>query len=99
MIPDYLETQESNTINIDAPQKDGEHVPMVHKKRKRAGFMEEELTIFNIITQTVKEVAITIRESKTVDFHPEPYDTVMEQGGFSPEALMVALSHMLDKKA
>ena len=27
------------------------------------------------------------------------YNAVMEQGGFSDEALMVALSHLLDNKA
>ncbi|KAE8803896.1 hypothetical protein D1007_20155 [Hordeum vulgare] len=68
------------------------------RKRKRVGFLEEELTIFSSMNRAVKEVAIDIRESKTADVHPEFYDVVMEQGGFSPEALMVALCHLLDKK-
>ncbi|KAE8804480.1 Translational activator GCN1 [Hordeum vulgare] len=49
--------------------------------------------------RVVKEVAIAIKESKMDDVHPELYGVVMEQIGFSREALMVALSHLLDNKA
>ena len=31
-----------------------------------------------------------------VDVHPELYTAGMDQGGFSPEPLMVALSHLLN---
>ena len=51
------------------------------------------------MTETVKEVATAIKASKSVDVHPEIYDAIMEQIGFSPEALMVALSHLLGNKA
>jgi hypothetical protein len=44
-------------------------------------------------------VATAIKESKSVDVHPKLYNAVMDQIGFSPEALMVALSHLLDNKA
>ena len=37
---EYPDIQESNTINVDAPEKDGEHVPVLDRKRKREGFME-----------------------------------------------------------
>ncbi|KAE8802777.1 Kelch-like protein 5 [Hordeum vulgare] len=60
---------------------------------------EEELAVFSSMSQAVKEVVIAIRDSKTVDVHPELYGAVMEQVGFSPEALMVALSQFLDNKA
>ena len=72
---------------------------MVDRKRKRAGFKEEELSVFSGMTRAAKEVATAIRESKSVDVHPELYGAVMEQIGFSPEAFMVALNHLLDKKA
>ena len=36
-LPEYPDTRESDTINVDAPEKDGEHVPMLDRKRKRAG--------------------------------------------------------------
>ncbi|KAE8768802.1 Kelch-like protein 5 [Hordeum vulgare] len=51
------------------------------------------------MTKAVKEVATAIRESKTLEIHPDLYNTVMEQDGFSDEALMAALSHLLDNKA
>ncbi|KAE8810088.1 hypothetical protein D1007_13146 [Hordeum vulgare] len=61
---------------------------------------EEPDTInFEATKKNVKEVATIIRESKTVDVYLELYGTIMEQGGFNPEALMVALSHPLDNKA
>ncbi|KAF7069247.1 hypothetical protein CFC21_074904 [Triticum aestivum] len=96
---EYLDTQKSDTINIDAPEKDGEHVHVLHRKRKRAGFMEEELSVFNSMIEAVKEVATAIRESKSVDVHPKLYNAIMDQIGFSPEALMVALNHLLDNKS
>ena len=94
-MPEYPDTQESDTINVDAPEKDGEHIPVLGRKRKREGLMEEELSVFSSMTEAVKEVATTIEESKSVEVHPKLYNTVMEQIGFSLEALMVALSHLL----
>ena len=61
--------------------------------------MEGELAVFNSMTQAVKEAATAIRESKPEDVHPDLYNAVMDQGGFSLEALMAALSHLLDNKA
>ncbi|KAE8813736.1 hypothetical protein D1007_08921 [Hordeum vulgare] len=88
VMPDYPDTQESDNINIHAREKDGDHVRVVDRKRKQTCFIEEEVTVFNNMTHEVKEVAIAIGESKTVDAHPELYDAVMEQGDFSLEALM-----------
>ena len=51
------------------------------------------------MTEAVKEVAIAIRESKSVDVHPDLYIAVMKQGGFILEALMAALSHLMDNMA
>ncbi|XBJ02518.1 hypothetical protein VPH35_021878 [Triticum aestivum] len=99
LMPEYPDTQESDTINVDAPEKDVEHVPVLDRKKKRAGFMEEELSVFSSMTEAVKEVASAIRESKSVDVHPKLYSAVMDQIVFSPEDLMVALSHLLDSKA
>ena len=98
-MPKYPYTQESDTINVDAHEKDGEHVHVLDRKRKRASFVDEELSVFSSMTEAVKEVATAIKASKSVDVHPEIYGAIMEQIGFSPEALMVALSHLLDNKA
>lgn len=99
VMPHYPDTQESDAINTDAPDKDGEHILVVDRKRKHAGFMKEEFTIFSSMIQVVKKVTIAIRESSTADIHPELYCIVMEQVGFSLEALMVALSQLLGNKA
>ncbi|SPT19914.1 unnamed protein product [Triticum aestivum] len=71
----------------------------VDRKRKRVGLMEEEINVFCSMTEAVKEVATAIRECKPLDVHPDLYGAVMTQGGFSDEALMAALSHLLDNKA
>ncbi|XBJ19844.1 hypothetical protein VPH35_010766 [Triticum aestivum] len=98
-MPEYPDTQESDTINVAVPEKDCEHVPVLDRKRKRASFMEKELSFFSSMTEVVKEVATAIRESKSVDVHPKLYSAVMDQTGFNLEPLMVALSHLLDNKA
>uniref|UniRef100_A0A8I6Y3K8 Uncharacterized protein n=1 Tax=Hordeum vulgare subsp. vulgare TaxID=112509 RepID=A0A8I6Y3K8_HORVV len=73
--------------------------PVHDRKRKRGGLMEEEINVFCSMTRAVKEMATSIKECKPLDVHPDLYGTVMTQGGFSDEALMAALSHLLDNKA
>lgn len=96
---EYQGTLEPETIVLDGHDKDGDHVPVLDRKRKRGALMEDKLSIFTNMIQAVKEVASAIRESKPVDVQPDLYNTVMDQGGFSPEALMVTLSYLLDNKA
>nr|XP_020149419.1 F-box protein SKIP19-like [Aegilops tauschii subsp. strangulata] len=48
---EYPDTQKSDTINVNAPDKDGEHVPELDRKRKRGSFMEDELTVFSGMIQ------------------------------------------------
>ncbi|KAE8816176.1 Histone-lysine N-methyltransferase SUVR5 [Hordeum vulgare] len=90
-MPEYPATEELDTIHIDG-HEEGQHVPVLDRKRKRSSFMKE-MTVFSSMTQAVKEVAIAIR------VHPQVYGAVMHQVGFSPEALRVALSHLLDNKS
>ncbi|KAI4976182.1 hypothetical protein ZWY2020_049789 [Hordeum vulgare] len=99
LMRDYPHTRESGTINIDAPEKEGQRVHVLDRKRQRACFMKEELIVFNNMTEAMKEVAISMRESKTVDVHPKLYDAIMKQISSSREAFMVSLSHLLDNKA
>jgi hypothetical protein len=83
-MPDYPYTQESETIVLD---------------RKRRDLVEDELSVFTNMFEAVKEVGTAIRDRKPVDVHPDLYTIVMGQGSFSLEALMAALSHLLDNKA
>ncbi|KAI4976656.1 hypothetical protein ZWY2020_050263 [Hordeum vulgare] len=102
-MPEFLATPDVEVI--DGPDKhfekpfDKPFDPIHDRKRKRGGMMEEEINVFCSMTEAVKEVAITIRECKPLDVHPDLYGAVMTQGGFSGEALMAALSHLLDNKA
>ena len=102
-MPDFPGTPDVEVL--DGPDKpfmrpfDKPFDPVHDRKRKRGGLMEEEINVFCSMTEAVKEVATTIRECKPLDVHPNLYGAVMTQGGFSDEALMAALSHLLDNKA
>jgi hypothetical protein len=54
---------------------------------------------FTSMTEAVKDVAQAIRENKPTDVHPELYKAVMDVLEYSPDALMVALNHLVDHKA
>ncbi|VAI60253.1 unnamed protein product [Triticum turgidum subsp. durum] len=90
---------------LDGPNKpaakpfDKPFDPNHDRKRKRGGLMEEDINDFCSMTEAVKGVATTIGKCKPLDVHPDLYGAVMTQGGFSDEALMAALSHLLDNKA
>jgi hypothetical protein len=47
----------------------------------------------------VKAVAVTITTASPPDVHLGLYDAIMVVGGFIPEALMVARSHLFDNMA
>ncbi|KAE8814343.1 Kelch-like protein 5 [Hordeum vulgare] len=71
----------------------------IPEKWKRASFTDEELNVLSNMTEAVKEVATAMKESKIMDVHPQLYGAVMDHTDFIREALMVALSHLLDNKA
>ena len=98
-MPEYADTHELETIVLDCPKKDDDHVPILDRKSKREPLMDDELTVFSNMTRVVKDVASTIRESKLVNVHPDLYIAVMDQGGFISEALMNALRHVLDNRS
>ncbi|KAE8802978.1 Histone-lysine N-methyltransferase SUVR5 [Hordeum vulgare] len=75
---EFPDTQDSKEV-LDAPDKPFEHVAMVDRKRKRGNVMEEEISVFTSMTGAVKEVAIAMRESKSLDVHPHMYTTIMDQ--------------------
>ena len=67
-------------------------------KRKRGALGDDEIQALASMTEAVKEVAQAIRESKPTDMHPDLYTAVMDAVGFTEDALMVALSHLVDNK-
>jgi hypothetical protein len=50
-------------------------------------------------TVAMKDVAQAVKDNKPTDMHPDLYATVMDIVGFIEEALMAALSHLVDHKA
>ncbi|KAI5020087.1 hypothetical protein ZWY2020_044975 [Hordeum vulgare] len=96
-MPDFPAT--SDVEVIDSPDKHFEKPfdPVHDRKRKRGGLMEE-INVFCSMTEAVKEVATAIRECKPLDVHPDLYGAIMTKAGFSDEALMASLSHLLDNK-
>ena len=96
-MPEFPHTLDVEAV-LTSPDKPFEHVHVVDRKRKRGSLMEEEISVFTDMTKAVKEVTTSIRESKTPDVHPDLYNTIMKQGDFSDEALMEAMSHLLDNK-
>ncbi|XBI89080.1 hypothetical protein VPH35_026955 [Triticum aestivum] len=102
-MPDFPGTPDVEVV--DGPAKpaakpfDRPFDPVHDRKRKRGGLMEKGINVFCSMTEAVKEVATATRECKPLDVHHDLYGAVMNQGGFSDEALMAALSHLLDNKA
>ncbi|CAM0871587.1 unnamed protein product [Alopecurus aequalis] len=60
---------------------------------------DDEIHTFSSMTEAVKEVAAAIRDNKPTDLHPDLYAVVMDVVGFTEEALMLALGHLVDHKA
>jgi hypothetical protein len=72
-----IDSQESDTIIIDGPDKPFS-APLGRGKRKRGGLAEDELQAFTSMTKAVKDVAQAIRENKPTDVHLELYKAVMD---------------------
>lgn len=68
-------------------------------KRKRAVLTEEDIVVLSNMTDAVKDVTATIRETKVEVIHPDLYGAVMYKPGFTEEALICAFSHLVDNKA
>ncbi|CAM0906100.1 unnamed protein product [Alopecurus aequalis] len=97
-LPEDAETQESDTVVNDVPDKAADP-PIVGGKRKRGDLVDDEIQAFSSMTEAVKEVAAAIRDNKPTDLHSDLYAAVMDAVGFSEEALMLALGHLVDHKA
>ena len=77
----------------------GEYVPPPNVERKRVALVDEEVLIFTSMTEDVKEVVATIRESMHVDMHPCLYNATMDSTRFYPSAMIAAMSQLLENKA
>ncbi|KAK1695255.1 hypothetical protein QYE76_011952 [Lolium multiflorum] len=96
--PEDVETQESDTVNLDADKHDAPEKPTTGKS-KRGAFADDELVAFTNMTVAVKDVTHAISDNKPTDMHPNLYNAVMDMLGFAEDDLMAALSHLVDQKA
>ncbi|XP_048567205.1 dolabradiene monooxygenase-like [Triticum urartu] len=105
MISDHRTAMEGEDDNDAGCEQRGDILTTLLRFQRDGGIGGVALTNEKIsgvlfgIFPSVKEVATAIREWKPLDVHPDLYGAVMTQGGFSDEALMAALSHLLDNKA
>jgi hypothetical protein len=97
--PEDADTQESDTVNLEADKPADAPEKPTNGKRKRGAFADEELVAFTNMTVAVKEVAQAIRANKPTDMHPDLYNAVMDMIGFAEDDLMAALGHLVDHKA
>jgi hypothetical protein len=60
---------------------------------------DDDVVHITCMAKAVKAMSITITNSSHPDVHPCHYVAFMDVGGFRPEAMMVALSHLFDNMA
>jgi hypothetical protein len=71
----------------------------VGNKRKRGNFTEDEILLLTNMSNVVRDVDSALRETGAGHVDPDLYLAVMEMGGFSTEALIVAYTYLLENKA
>jgi hypothetical protein len=71
----------------------------VGNKRKRGNFTEDEILLLTNMSDDVRDVASALRETRAGHVDPDLYLAVMEMGGFSTKALIVAYTYLLENKA
>ncbi|CAM0957335.1 unnamed protein product [Alopecurus aequalis] len=100
-LPEDAKTQQSETIIIDgSPDKQGDAPDHRHSGKRKSGALgEDEIQAFASMADAVKEVTAAIKESKHTGMHLYLYSAIMEAAGFTEEALMLALIHLVDHKA
>jgi hypothetical protein len=72
---------------------------IIGSKRKRSCLDEQEMIVLTNMTEVVNNVVAALRETGLAHVDGNLYKAVMGAPGFTEEALMVALSHLLDNKA
>jgi hypothetical protein len=77
----------------DAPEK------AVAGSRKRDALGDDEIVAFTNMCEAVNDVPQAIRENKPTGMHLDLYNTIMDFVGFSEDAHIAALSHLVDYMA
>uniref|UniRef100_A0A804NM66 Uncharacterized protein n=1 Tax=Zea mays TaxID=4577 RepID=A0A804NM66_MAIZE len=90
-------TNKGKTVDKGTPGESNDNKPNLGKRKR---FMtDEDVAVFNGMKQAVSDVVAAVRESIHAEAAPRIYSVVINCPGFSREALMYALNHMMEHKA
>jgi hypothetical protein len=90
-------TNKGKTVDKGTPDESNDNKPNLGKRKR---FMtDEDVAMFNGMKEAVSDVAAAVCESIHVEAAPGIYNAIINCPGFSREALMYALNHMMEHKA
>jgi hypothetical protein len=92
-------TGKGKTVDKGTPGDSIDSKPMSNLGKRKRYMTDEDVDVFNGMKEVVSDVATAVRESIHAEAAPGIYNAVINCPGFSREALMYALNHMMEHKA
>ncbi|AQK52915.1 10A19I.15 [Zea mays] len=92
-------TGKGKTIDKGTPSDSNDSKPMSNLGKRKRYMTDEDVVVFNGMKEVVSDVAAAVRESIHAEAPPGIYMAIINCPGFSREALMYALNHMMEHKA
>uniref|UniRef100_A0A804QBL5 Uncharacterized protein n=1 Tax=Zea mays TaxID=4577 RepID=A0A804QBL5_MAIZE len=92
-------TGKGKTVDKGTPGDSIDTKPMSNLGKRKRYMTDEDVAVFNGMKEAVSDVAAAVRESIHAEAAPGIYNAVINCPGFSREALMYALNHMMEHKA
>ena len=92
-------TGKGKTVDKGTPGDSIDTKPMSNLGKRKRFMTDEDVAVFNGMKQAISDVAAAVRESIHAEAAPGIYNAVINCPGFSREALMYALNHMMEHKA
>uniref|UniRef100_A0A804MTW1 Uncharacterized protein n=1 Tax=Zea mays TaxID=4577 RepID=A0A804MTW1_MAIZE len=92
-------TGKGKTVDKGTPGDSIDSKPMSNLVKRKRYMIDEDVDLFNGMKEVVSDVAAAVRESIHAEAAPRIYNAVINCPGFSREALMYALNHMMEHKA
>jgi hypothetical protein len=88
-------TGKGKTVDKGTPGDSIDTKPMSNLGKRKRYMTDEDVVVFNGMKEAVSDVAAAVRESIHAEAAPGIYNVVINCPGFSREALMYALNHMI----
>uniref|UniRef100_A0A804PNM8 Uncharacterized protein n=1 Tax=Zea mays TaxID=4577 RepID=A0A804PNM8_MAIZE len=96
---DVAAVARGKTVDKGTPGDSIDTKPMSNLGKRKRYMTDEDVAVFNGMKEAVSDVAAAVRESIHAEAAPRIYNAVINCPGFSREALMYALNHMMEHKA